>query len=118
MLSHTLERGVLVITVHEDPGIGGRAALLTQVSDLVQGIRPSSVVIVLDEPAATEAAISVVLRVHRLSSHLDLVTFVATHSAPARRLLDANADTHGIRLVIHARAHTAIATATALTTAA
>ncbi|MFD7392035.1 hypothetical protein ACFV46_26595 [Streptomyces sp. NPDC059852] len=102
MLSHTVERGVLVITVLEDPGIGGRAALLTQIS----------------EPAATEAAVSVVLRVHRLCSHLDLVTFVATHSAPARRLLDANADTHGIRMVIHARAHTAIETATALTTAA
>ncbi len=33
---------------------------------------------------------------------------VATHSAPARRLLEDGADTGGCRLVVHARTDTAI----------
>lgn len=60
-----------------------------------------------------------VLRAHRLCDRLGLVMSVATHSAPARRLLDeANSETGGIRLIVHARADIAIATATALITAA
>lgn len=119
MMSHMLEQRVLVITVHDDPGVDMRAALLTEISDLVHGYKPASVVIVLDHPTPTQAALSVVLRAHRLCSRLDLVMSVATHSAPLRRLLAAGADTEeGIRLVVHARADTAIATATALTTAA
>ncbi|PZH18099.1 hypothetical protein C1I97_04240 [Streptomyces sp. NTH33] len=51
-----------------------------------------------------------VLRAHRLCSHLGLGMSVATHSAPARRLLEANGDTNGIRRVVRARADTAIAT--------
>ncbi|MFF7969713.1 hypothetical protein [Streptomyces sp. NPDC007905] len=118
MMSHSLNQGVLVITVHDDPGIGGRAALLAHISGLVRGHKPASLVIVLDEPAAGDAAVSVVLRTHRLCGRFGLVMSVATHSAPVRRLLEAGADTGGIRLVIHARADTAIATATALTAAA
>ncbi|MFE9674337.1 hypothetical protein ACFYO5_09465 [Streptomyces sp. NPDC006259] len=119
MTSHTRLQDVLVITVHADPGIGGRSALFAQIGGLIEGHLPGSVVVVLDEPAATEAAVGVLLRAHRLCSRLGLVMSVATHSAPARRLLDeANADTGGIRLIIHARADIAIATATALTTAA
>ncbi|MET7475974.1 hypothetical protein ABZT17_16625 [Streptomyces sp. NPDC005648] len=114
-----LERRVLVITIHDEPGAGTRAAPLTRISDLVHGYRPASVVIVLDQPAPTRAALGVVLRAHRLCSRLGLVLSVAAHSAPVRRLLAALADTEdGIRLVVHARADTAIATATALTTAA
>lgn len=85
---------------------------------LVHGHKPASVVIVLDQPPPTQTALSVVLRAHHLCSRLDLVMSVATHSAPVRRLLAAGADTKDIRLVIHARADTAIATATAVTTAA
>ncbi|MFB9467126.1 hypothetical protein [Streptomyces cinereospinus] len=118
MMSHTLDQDALVITVHDDPGVDRRAALLAEIGDLVQGYRPASVVVVLDESAATEAALSVVLRAHRLCSRLGLVMSVATRSAPARRRLEADADTRGVRLVIHARADTAIATATALTAAA
>ena len=118
MMTHTLEHRVLVITMHDDPGIAMRAALLAQISDLVRGHKPASVVIVLEQPAPTQAALSVVLLAHHLCSHLGLVMFVATQSAPVRRLLAAGADTKDIGLVIHARADTAIATATALTTAA
>lgn len=119
MMSHMFEQRVLLITMHDDPGIDMKAALITRISDLVRGYRPASVVIVLDQPEPTRATLSVVLRTHHLCSRLDLVMSVVTHSAPARRLLAAGADTEeGTRLVIHARADTAIATATALTAAA
>ncbi|MET8454655.1 hypothetical protein [Streptomyces sp. NPDC005209] len=118
MIRHSVEHGVLVITVHDDPGIGGRATLLTQISDLVLGHQPASLVIILNEPAATDAAVNVVLRAHRLCNRLGLVMSVTTHSAPVRRSLEANADTNGTRLVIYARADTAIATAGALTAVA
>ncbi|CAL9360428.1 hypothetical protein SUDANB108_00647 [Streptomyces sp. enrichment culture] len=111
LLSHSLDHGVLVITVHQDPGIGGRATLLTQISALVEAYRPAPVVVVLDEPAAHGAAVSVVLRVHRLCSRLGVLMSVATGSAPTRRVLEANADTAGTRLVIHARTDTAVAAA-------
>ncbi|CAL9338790.1 hypothetical protein SUDANB58_00222 [Streptomyces sp. enrichment culture] len=111
MLSHALERGVLVITVPSDPGVDGRAPLLERIGGLVRAHRPAPVVIVLDEPAATGAAVSVVLRAHRLCSALGVLMSVATHSAPTRRLLEANADTSGTRLVIHARADTAVTAA-------
>lgn len=118
MMPHTLKKRVLVITMHDDPGVDSRVALLTEISDLVHGHKPASVVIILAQPSPTQAALSVVLRAHHLCSRLDLVLSVASHSAPVRRLLAAGADPGGIRLVIHARADTAIATATALTTAA
>ncbi|MGC0337882.1 hypothetical protein [Streptomyces sp. SLBN-8D4] len=113
MLSHSLEQGVLVITVHDDPGIGGRAALLAEISSLVHAHKPTPVVLVLDEPASSGAAVSAVLRAHRMCSVLGVFMSVATHSFPARRLLEVNADTTGIRLVIHAGAETAVSTATA-----
>ena len=55
LLSHLLDHGVLVITVHEDPGVGGRSTLLAKISDLVQAYRPAPVVIILDESAARGA---------------------------------------------------------------
>ncbi|WP_129312228.1 hypothetical protein [Streptomyces sp. L2] len=112
MLSHSCEQGVLVVTVGEDTDAKDAApALYGQISALVHAHRPGSVVIVLDEGAATDRAVGTVLRVHRMCSDLGLLTSVATHSAPARRLLEANADTACTRLVIHARTDTAIATA-------
>ncbi|MES5823327.1 hypothetical protein [Streptomyces sp. RG80] len=80
-------------------------------SDLIHAYKPTPVVIVLDDGAAVGAVISVVLRVHRMCRDLGVVMSVATASAAARRLLEANAVTSGFRLVVHARADTAIATA-------
>lgn len=111
MLSHTLERGVLVITVHDHPGDGGCAALAAEISNLVRAHKPLPVVIVLDEPATSAAAVNAVLRAHRMCRSLVVLMSVATHSAPARRLLEANADDRGPRLVIHARTDLAIAAA-------
>lgn len=118
MMSHTLVHEVLVVTMHENPGTDSRADPVARISDLVHAYRPASVVIVLAQPAPAPAALSVVLRAHTLCSRLDLVMSVATHSAPVRRFLAAGADAAAdIRLVIHARADIAIATATALTAA-
>ncbi len=111
LLSHSLDHGVLVITVHRDPGIGGRAALLTKITDLVHAFQPAPVVVVLDEPASAGAAVSVVLRVHRLCSRLGVLMSVVSGSAPTRRALEDNADTAGTRLVVHARPDTAVAAA-------
>ncbi|MGW4562740.1 hypothetical protein ACWEN3_10130 [Streptomyces sp. NPDC004561] len=118
MLSHSLRQGVLVITVHADPGIGGRATFLTRISDLVHAYQPASLVVVLDEPAADGPVVGIVLRAHRMCSRLGLLMSVATHNAPARRLLEAGADTSGVRLVVHARIDAAIAGAAALAMAA
>ncbi|MFG3373937.1 MULTISPECIES: STAS domain-containing protein [Streptomyces] len=111
MLSHSLERGVLVITVHQDPGIDGRAALTTYITNLVDAHQPTPVVIVLTEPAGDHAAVSAVLRAHQWCGRLGVLMSVVTHSAPVRRLLEDNADTTGPRLVVHARVDTAISTA-------
>ncbi|MFD8234738.1 hypothetical protein ACFV20_23045 [Streptomyces sp. NPDC059696] len=113
LLSHTRDRGVLVITVHQDPGVDGSAMLLTRISDLVQACRPAPVVVVLDEPAARSSVVGVILRVHQLCGRLGTLMSVATHSAPVRRALEAGADTGGTRLVVHARADTAVTAACA-----
>ncbi|WP_431987622.1 hypothetical protein [Streptomyces parvulus] len=111
MLSHTLEHGVLVITVDRDPGIDGRAALTTHITNLVDVHQPTPVVIVLTEGADGHAAVSAVLRAHQWCGRLGVLMSAVTHSAPVRRLLENNADTTGTRLVVHARVDTAITTA-------
>lgn len=111
LLSHSLAHGVLVVTVHEDPGVDGRATLVAKISDLVQAYRPAPVVIVLDEPATRGAVVSAVLRVHRLCGGLGTLMSVATHSAPTRRALEADAGAGGTRLVVHARVDTAVSAA-------
>ncbi|MFE9290226.1 hypothetical protein ACF1HU_23435 [Streptomyces olivaceus] len=111
MLSHTLEHGVLVITVDRDPGVDGRAALTTHLTNLVDAHQPAPVVIVLADGAAGPAAVSAVLRAHQWCGRLDLLLSVVAHSAPVRRLLESNADSCGPRLVVHARVDTAISTA-------
>ncbi|MEU1040606.1 hypothetical protein ACFYP4_21860 [Streptomyces sp. NPDC005551] len=111
MLSHTIEGGVLVIRLRSDPDTDERAALALAISDLVHTYRQYPVVITLDGEAATSAAVSAVIRAHHMCNHLGVVMSVATDSAPARRLLEANADTGGTRMVIHARVDTAITAA-------
>ncbi|MFC8102351.1 hypothetical protein [Streptomyces sp. NPDC057363] len=110
MFSHSLEQGVLVLTVHGECGLSGRAPLLTRIGDLVHAYKPAPVVVVLEEAASVSTVVSV-LQVHRMCSQLGILMSVASHSAPVRRLLEANADTSGVRMVIHARADTAIAAA-------
>ncbi|WP_235193091.1 hypothetical protein [Streptomyces viridochromogenes] len=108
IVSHTAEHGVLVITVHRDPGIAERASLVAEISSLARAHRPAPVVIILEEPVTTGPAVSAVLRTHHMCNRLGVFMSVATHSAPARRMLETRADTSGSRIVIHARIDTAI----------
>lgn len=110
-LSHSLDHGVLVITVHHDPGSAGRAELLPLFEGLVHAHKPAPVVVVLEEPAADGVAVGVLLRVHRICRDLGVLMSVASCSAPTRRVLQAQADTTGAHLVVHARTDTAVAAA-------
>ncbi|MEU1889592.1 hypothetical protein [Streptomyces pristinaespiralis] len=85
------------------------------ISSIVHAHNPAPVVIVLDDEAATSASVSAVLRAHGLCCDLGTLMSVA-HSAPARRLLEANADTSRPHLVIHARIDIAISAACAAAT--
>jgi len=111
MLSHTFEHGVLIIDVHRDPGAARHMTLATEIRDLVRAHSPVPAVIVLDEGATSRASVCAVLSAHRMCNRLGVLMSVATHSAPARRLLEAGADTGGTRLVVHARADVAVAVA-------
>ncbi|MFE7753291.1 hypothetical protein [Streptomyces sp. NPDC057428] len=103
MLSHRRENDVLVLTVHEDPGIGGRAALATAIEDFVRAFQPSPVLIVIDDAAATPATASAVLRARRRCGDLDVLFSASTHNASIRRLLEDNADSLGPGPVVHPR---------------
>jgi hypothetical protein len=111
VLSSSLDRGVLVVTVHHDPGTEGRAELLAQLEGLVQAHRPTPVVVILEEPATDGAVVSVVLRLHRTCRDLGVLMSVVSTSAPIRRMLEADADSTGTHLVIHARTDTAVTAA-------
>ncbi|MEU9360422.1 hypothetical protein AB0D35_20190 [Streptomyces sp. NPDC048301] len=101
MLSHRFERGVLVLTVREDPGIGGRAELSSEIVAFLQAHRPSPVLVVIEEAAATPATASAVLRAHRQCGAWGVLMSVATASSAVRRLLEASADVGGARLAVH-----------------
>ncbi|MFE9696438.1 hypothetical protein [Streptomyces sp. NPDC006270] len=87
-----------------------------QISSLMPTRNPALVVIVPDDGAAAGASVSAVLRAHRPRCGLGTLMSVATHRAPARHLLEANADTSRPHLVIHARITIAISAACAAAT--
>ncbi|MEU7337306.1 hypothetical protein [Streptomyces sp. NPDC007074] len=115
MLTHSFERGVLVLTLDDDPPSGPRDVLPHYISDLIHAHRPAPVVVVLGA-AATTAVISAVLHAHRMCSQLDVLMSVATPSAPARRAFEAQAVPGGPRLVVHARSDIAVDAAFAAVT--
>ena len=115
MLSRSLDHGVLVVTVHEDPGAGPRAEFTAQIRDLVHAHEPTPVVVVIDEAAATPGVVGALVDAYGECGDLDVLTSVATHSAFARRLFEAAAALNGSRLVVHSRIDVAVATAYAVT---
>ncbi|MFF0190853.1 hypothetical protein [Streptomyces sp. NPDC005244] len=110
MLSHTLENGVLVLALQDDPAAGSRDRLPTLISDLAQVHAPVPVVIVLGAEA-TVSVIDAVVRAHGMCRSLGILVSVATPCASARRRLQAAAAAQGGGLVVHARTDTAITTA-------
>lgn len=111
MLSHRLDRGVLVLTVQEDPGIGGRAELVAGITAFVRVYRPAPVLVIIDDRAATPATVSAVLRAHRQCEELGVPMSAATRDAAVRRLLEANAVSGRSRLVVHPHLDTAVSAA-------
>ncbi|MFF4243513.1 hypothetical protein ACFYY2_03455 [Streptomyces sp. NPDC001822] len=111
MLSHRREHDVLVLTVHEDPGISGRAGLAGAIMDFVRAFQPAPVLVVIGDAAATPATASAVLRAHRRCGDLDVLFSAVSHDASVRRLLEDNADSGGRGLVVHSRVDAAIASA-------
>jgi hypothetical protein len=111
LLSHTIERGVLMITPNAATDTGERTALAAHISDLVHTYQPFPVVIVLEGPATGSATVDAVVEAHRACAHLGVLVSVASHSAPARRRLEAAAEPEGTPLVVHARVDTAVAAA-------
>ncbi|MGW2117392.1 hypothetical protein [Streptomyces zhihengii] len=109
MLTHTLENGVLVISLPADVGIGDRSALSTGIARLVGAYAPAPVVVELDTPAVAAAAVSAVVRAHRMCARLGVPMCVATSGAAARRLIQANSDTSGTPLGVHATTAEAVA---------
>ncbi|MEW2163768.1 hypothetical protein AB0912_12320 [Streptomyces sp. NPDC007084] len=111
MLSHTLDNGVLVLTVEDDQG-PQEQNLAALIGDLVSVHAPTPAVVVLGD-AASDAVIEAVVEAHRRCRQLGVLMSVATPSAPTRRTLQARAAAQGGGLVVHARMHTAIPTADA-----
>ncbi|MBT2368214.1 hypothetical protein J7E88_23550 [Streptomyces sp. ISL-10] len=103
MLHHTIERGVLLITIDDDVSLGHHVAVARNITHLVKVHLPAPVVIVLSAPEVSAGMLSTVLRAHVLCGRFDGLMAVVTPSAPARRLLEANADVGGTRLVVFAR---------------
>jgi len=113
MLSHSLQRGVLILTVYDEPVDYVDNALAQNISDLVHAHDPAPVVIVLEADVAAPV-IEAVVRAHLMCSELGVLVSVATRSASARRVLEGGGNAAGPRLVVHARTDTAIATAYAI----
>ncbi|MFD5816667.1 hypothetical protein [Streptomyces sp. NPDC127038] len=110
MVTHFLERGVLVLTLDDDPGSRDQNDLPRRISDLVHAHDPRPVVIIVGGVAPATAT-SAVLRARRMCSDTGVLMSVAAHSAAVRRRLQAQPPAVGTPLVVHARTDTAIATA-------
>ncbi|MFD4573342.1 hypothetical protein ACFWNK_12845 [Streptomyces sp. NPDC058417] len=126
MLSHALEGGVLVVTVHGPPGAEGPDRLAADISALVLAHRPMPVVVVLEASGTGGAAVDAVIQAHRFCASSGVLMSVVSHRAADRRLLEAGTATAtcapadgdagapaggGHRMVVHARTDTAIAAA-------
>ncbi|HWU05277.1 MAG TPA: hypothetical protein VN520_02535 [Streptomyces sp.] len=110
MLSHRLDRGVLVLTVLEDPGIGGRAELAAGITAFVRLHQPAPVHVIIGDRAAAPATVSAVLRAHRQCEELGVTMSAATRDPAVRRLLEAGAVSGEARFAVRPRIGTAIST--------
>lgn len=109
MLPHTFENGVLVVALPADVGVGDRSALSTGIARLAGAHAPAPVVVEIDTPADGAAAVSAVVRAHRMCARLGVAMCVATPGAATRRLLQANSDTSAAPLGVHASTAAAVA---------
>ncbi|MEU3051343.1 hypothetical protein ABZ705_33465 [Streptomyces sp. NPDC006984] len=99
VFTHMLDRGVLVVTLHGDVVIGDRAAVSQGFADLVRMYLPRAVVIELRTPVVSAAALSAVLRAHRLCEHGRVPLSLVAAERATRRLLEAGTDGTGLRVL-------------------
>ncbi|MFI2367955.1 hypothetical protein [Streptomyces sp. NPDC018833] len=109
VLTHMLDRGVLVLTLHGDVTISDRATVSQKLAEAVRSYTPQAVVIELRTPVVSAAALSAVLRAHRLCGQAGVALSAVATVSSARRLLKAGTDGSG--LPVFARRQDAIAAA-------
>ncbi|MFF8846529.1 STAS domain-containing protein [Streptomyces sp. NPDC015127] len=114
VLTHTLDRGVLVVTLHGDVMISDRATVSQQLTEVVRSYLPRAVVIELRTSVVSAAALSAVLRAHRQCGQAGVTLSVVATVASARRLLKAGTDGSG--LAVFGRREDAVTSATTPTT--
>ncbi|MFP1624566.1 hypothetical protein ACLB9X_05000 [Streptomyces sp. 5K101] len=98
VLTHTLDRGVLVVTLHGDVMISDRATVSQQLAEVVRSHLPRAVVIELRTSVISAAALSAVLRAHRQCGQAGMTLSAVATVASARRLLKAGTDGSGLRV--------------------
>ncbi|MFC9271093.1 hypothetical protein ACFTXJ_25390 [Streptomyces zhihengii] len=111
MLSQSFGHGVLVITIHDEPAREERAETARRLADLMCAHRPAPVVVVMADAASTAATAEVVRQAHRRCGNPGVLLSVATHSAPVRRLLEAEETTVRHRMGVHPHFDTAFSSA-------
>ncbi|MEU8951040.1 hypothetical protein [Streptomyces sp. NPDC048489] len=107
MLTHSLERGVLVLKLDDNPSAGDRDSLARYICDLINAHSPAPVVIIIGR-AASQLVVAAVIEAHRMSSKLKVLVGVATSNASIRRALEAANDFFRPRIVVHARTDVAM----------
>ncbi|MDQ1012509.1 anti-anti-sigma regulatory factor [Streptomyces sp. V4I23] len=98
VLTYTLHRGVLVVTLHGDVMISDRATVSQQLAEVVRSYLPRAVVIELRTSVVSAAALSAVLRAHRQCGQAGMTLSAVATVASARRLLKAGTDGSGLRV--------------------
>ncbi|MET9324431.1 STAS domain-containing protein [Streptomyces sp. NPDC003038] len=98
MLTHAVDQGVLVISLHSPIDIGNRAATALEIGRLLHAHRADYVVLELAGCPASAAAISVVHRAHRLCAAVGASLAVVTPTDESRRLLGAGGGRSAPRL--------------------
>ncbi|MGW6395987.1 hypothetical protein ACWFR1_37050 [Streptomyces sp. NPDC055103] len=90
IISHSVDGGILRVTLHRDLDITNRAAVALALQALVQAHRPTQVLVDVPLTEPSPATLSALVRTHRMCRNVG-VDFVLTGlGADAQRLLDAS----------------------------
>ncbi|MBM9623089.1 hypothetical protein ACFU9F_33455 [Streptomyces zhihengii] len=99
VLTHTLDRGVLLVSLDGDVRISERAALSQQFTDLVRMYLPRAVVMEIGASVVSAAALSTVLRAQRLCDQAGVPLAVVADGPVTRALLEAGTAGPGLRVL-------------------
>lgn len=88
LITHTVDRGVLRVTLGHELDISSRAAAVLEVEVLIRAHRPVRVVMRLPTADPAPATLSAVLRARRLCRCLGIPLVLAGATARVRSLVD------------------------------